>query len=99
MSFGDSSGQFCMEFAIWGPIAGDDLSELSDRVCALLRAHGPGVARCNVAGLEPNAVTVDALARLQLAAQRLGCEVRLRHASDELRELIELLGLSDVLAE
>jgi ABC-type transporter Mla MlaB component len=87
------------DFAIWGPIAHEDLPGLADRVCALLHAGGPGVARCNVAGVEPDAVTVDALARLQLAARRLGCEIRLRNASEELRQLIAFMGLRDVLAE
>ena len=36
---------------------------------------------------------VDALARLQLAARRLGCSVRLRGACAELTELLELVGL------
>ena len=87
------------DFAIWGPIAREDLTGLADRVCAQLHAGGPGVARCDVAGVEPDAVTVDALARLQLAARRLGCEIRLRNASDELSELIAFMGLTDVLAE
>ena len=50
-------------------------------------------------GVEPDAVTVDALARLQLAARRLGCQVRLRNASDELRELVAFMGLCDVLPD
>jgi ABC-type transporter Mla MlaB component len=87
------------DFAIWGPIARDDLPGLCDRVCALLHERGPGVARCDVTGVEPDAVTVDALARLQLAASRLGCQVRLANASSELRELIAYMGLSDVLPE
>jgi anti-anti-sigma regulatory factor len=41
--------------------------------------------------------TVDALARLQLAARRRGCELRLRGLPRELRELIELAGLTAVL--
>jgi len=41
--------------------------------------------------------TVDALARLQLAAQRLGLELRVLHAPDELRELVDLAGLAEVL--
>ena len=45
----------------------------------------------------PDAVTCDALARLQLAAKRLGCQVRLRNASPELRELVAFMGLEDVL--
>jgi ABC-type transporter Mla MlaB component len=87
------------DFAIWGPIARDDLPGLCDRVCAELRARGPGAARCDVAGVEPDAVTVDALARLQLAARRLGCQVRLRNASAELLAVVALMGLGDVLAE
>lgn len=46
---------------------------------------------------EPDVGTVDALARLQLAARRLGRSIRLRQASDELQELLSLAGLSDVL--
>ena len=49
-------------------------------------------------GVGVDAVTVDALARLQLAAQRRGCRVRLRNASAELRELVAFMGLADVLA-
>ncbi len=53
---------------------------------------------CDVGGVtEPDMGTVDALARLQLAARRLGCSIRLRHASRELQELLSLAGLSDVL--
>jgi ABC-type transporter Mla MlaB component len=83
-------------FAIWGPIARTDLPGLCDRVCALLHELGPGETRCDVTGVEADAVTVDALARLQLAAQRLGCRVRLENASDDLRDLIAFMGLQDV---
>jgi hypothetical protein len=41
--------------------------------------------------------TVDALARLQLTARRLGWELRLRYPPRELVELIDLAGLTDVL--
>ena len=84
-------------FAIRGPIARGDLPGLCDRVCALLQRSG-SVVHCDVRGVEPDAVTVDALARLQLAAQRRGCQVRLCHASTELLELVAFMGLSDVLA-
>jgi len=86
-------------FAIYGPIARADLPGLCDRVCALLGANWTGVALCDVSGVGVDAVTVDALARLQLAARRLGCRVRLRNASTELAELIAFMGLSDVLAD
>jgi ABC-type transporter Mla MlaB component len=86
-------------FSIRGPIARDDLAGLCDRVCTLLDAATAAVVVCDVAGVEPDAVTVDALARLQLAARRHGCRVRLRNASGELLELVAFMGLADVLPE
>lgn len=44
----------------------------------------------------PHIGTVDALARLVLAARRLGYRVRLEHAAPELVELVDLAGLCDV---
>jgi ABC-type transporter Mla MlaB component len=87
-------------FSIRGPIARADLDGLTGRVCALLREAGAGgVAVCDVAGVEPDAVTVDALCRLQLGARRAGCCVQLRAASAKLLELVELMGLADVLCD
>lgn len=40
---------------------------------------------------------VDALARLQLAARRCGYEVTVTAAPEDVRELIELAGLCEVL--
>jgi ABC-type transporter Mla MlaB component len=91
------SGPQTIAFAISGPIARADLPGLCDRVCALLGESGADVALCDVAGIDPDAVTVDALARLQLAARHHGCQVRLRHASDELLDLVRFMGLRDVL--
>jgi ABC-type transporter Mla MlaB component len=86
-----------VDFLIWGPIARDDLPGLCDRVCALLSANGSGDVRCDVAGVHADAVTVDALARLQLAARRQGCRIHLRNASSDLLELVAFMGLRDVL--
>ena len=86
-------------FTITGPISRSDLPGLSDRVCALLGAGGPDVAVCAVSGVRADAVTVDALARLQLGARRHRCQVRLRNASKELLELVAFMGLRDVLPE
>jgi anti-anti-sigma regulatory factor len=41
--------------------------------------------------------TLDALARLQLVARRIGTSIRLENACDELVDLLALVGLSDVL--
>ena len=88
-----------VQFAIRGPISRADLPGLCSRVCALLRESGDGIAVCDVSGVEPDAVTVDALARLQLATRRHGCQVRLRHASSALLELVAFMGLSNVLTD
>ena len=86
-------------FAIEGPIARADLPGLCARVCDLLEKSRAGVAVCDVSSVQVDAVTVDALARLQLGARRHGCQVRLRNPSDELRELLAFMGLRDVLPE
>jgi ABC-type transporter Mla MlaB component len=86
-------------FAIGGPIARADLPGLCDRVCALLRESDAAIVDCDVAGIDPDAVAVEALARLQLGARRQGCRVRLRGASPALREVVAFIGLRDVLLD
>jgi anti-anti-sigma regulatory factor len=86
-------------FAIRGPIAPDDLPGLCDRVCELLAESGARLALCDVCDVDVDAVTVDALARMQLAARRRGCRVCLCNCSPELRELVSFMGLENVFAE
>jgi ABC-type transporter Mla MlaB component len=86
-----------ISFALRGPVARPDLPGLCDRLCALLEASRAAIAWCDVCGVDSDAVTVDALARLQLAAGRHGCQVRLLGASDELRDLVAFMGLENVL--
>jgi hypothetical protein len=83
---------------IRGPVAWADVPALSEGVDALLRGSRADFVVCDVGELgAPDAVTVDVLARLQLTARRLGREVRLRHACGELRELLALIGLTEVI--
>jgi hypothetical protein len=51
----------------------------------------------DVTTIAPTLGLVDALTRLQLTARRHGCSIRLRNTTRALRELIELVGLADVL--
>lgn len=53
--------------------------------------------RRGVSEREPDVGDVGELARLQLAARRLGAEIVLRAPDERLVELVELLGLTDVL--
>jgi len=63
-----------------------------------MTAPQPSPIVCDVAALtEPSLDTIDGLARLLLAARRLGREVRLRHGSDDLQDLLAFVGLADVL--
>ncbi len=69
--------------------------------CELLRslvgARDPDLVICDVSDLEPDLVAVEALARLQLTARRLGCGLRLRGPSRALEQMLALCGLCDVL--
>jgi ABC-type transporter Mla MlaB component len=76
----------------------DDLPALFARTCAQLASHPScELLLCEVRGVAADAVAVDALAHLALAARRSRCEVRLRGASQQMLELVELAGLGDVL--
>lgn len=83
-------------FEIYGPISLRDLEGLCSRVRGLLEVNGPCLALCAVRGVEPDAVAVEALARLQLGARRRGCRVKLLNASPELLDLVSFMGLTDV---
>jgi ABC-type transporter Mla MlaB component len=91
--------QSTITFGIRGPLGRSDLPGLCNRVCALLDRSHATIALCDVGGIAADAVAVDALARLQLAAYRHGCQVRLRQCSPALRDLVAFMGLADVLVE
>jgi hypothetical protein len=63
----------------------------------VLVCDGAEVASWPLAGWDrPALAVVDELARWQLAARRLGCSIQLHDACVELLELLDLLGLSEV---
>jgi hypothetical protein len=69
-----------------------------DRARALLEGAYGGPVICDVgAVVRPDAVTIEALARLHLTALRHGCRIVLRDASTELDELLAFAGLGDVI--
>jgi ABC-type transporter Mla MlaB component len=80
-----------------GPTACTDVGGLCESIRQQALRSGAEVVLCDVGALvDPDLGTVDALARLQLTARRLGCRIRLRGACGELRELLALSGLDDV---
>jgi ABC-type transporter Mla MlaB component len=56
------------------------------------------VVRCDVSRAEPDAATVDALARMLLDARRCGYSLHLCNPSQQLLELIDFMGLSEAFA-
>lgn len=82
--------------AIRGALAPRDLAALRAALRGLADG-GAAVVVCDVSRATADAVLVDALGRLQLEARRRGCELRLENPRAELVQLIDLMGLSDVL--
>jgi ABC-type transporter Mla MlaB component len=82
-----------LAFSISGPLRRADLAGLYERVSVLLEGSAGRIVACDLDGAVADAVTLEALAQLGLAARRHGYRVRLRGASVELRELLEFSGL------
>jgi ABC-type transporter Mla MlaB component len=81
-----------------GSVTSADAPALCDRVRAFVAETHADVIVCDVGALvDPDLATVDALARLQLTARRLGTGFSLLHASRELQELLAFAGLGDVM--
>ncbi|MEU9863847.1 STAS domain-containing protein [Streptomyces sp. NPDC047971] len=67
------------------------------RLCAVLERWPPTDVICDVGGLaHADLAAVNALARLKLAAGRRGHRLRFEGAGDELRLLLDLVGLADL---
>jgi ABC-type transporter Mla MlaB component len=85
--------------ALDGQIARAELPRLSATLCAQLDERERGDVECDVSRAAPDAVTVDALARLRLVARRHNGRLRVSGASPQLLELIHFMGLAAALAE
>ena len=81
-----------------GPIAPPAIPAFCGRAGEAIRLADGEQVVCDVAALvDPDAATVDALARLQLTARRLGRRLQLRWACQDLQALLAMMGLSEVL--
>jgi ABC-type transporter Mla MlaB component len=80
-----------------GPMPSRDVVVACDQARTRLDESGDELVPCDVRSVtEPDAATIDALVRLQLSARRRGRRIGLRDASPELRDLLALMGLSEV---
>jgi ABC-type transporter Mla MlaB component len=71
---------------------------LCEELLVLLSDSDTAVVVCDVGAIAaPDAAAIEALARLQLTARRLGRSIRVQRAGRDLRDLLALTGLHDVL--
>jgi ABC-type transporter Mla MlaB component len=83
-----------------GRIGQGDAGGLCDRVREAVIPQAGGPVRCDCGGIaDPDVATVDALARMALAARRRGSRLELREARKDLRELLVLAGLEELAVE
>jgi ABC-type transporter Mla MlaB component len=88
-----------MVIVIDGPTAPADVGELCERLRRQVEGSPTDLILCDAGALvDPDLAAIDALARLQLTARRLGCRIRLRGACGELRDLLSLSGLDEVVS-
>lgn len=81
-----------------GSIAREDIGPLCERARAMLEKNAADLIVCDVREVRSDACAIDALARLQLTARRQGRRMWVLNACAELRELLELMGLQEVLS-
>ena len=75
-----------------------DVASVCREVCSRLEATDAERLVCDVGAIdEPDVMTIDALARIQLTARRLGRIGLVAGAGPALTRLLELAGLDDVL--
>ena len=81
------------------PITREGLEALCEGTRALLKGSDVDLLVCDIGVLtDPDAVAIDALARLQLTARRLGRRIRFRDACGEVQRLVGFMGLEDILS-
>ena len=77
-----------------GRIDPGDVARVCEGLRVVLEAGERRPIVCDVSDVvHPDAVAVEAVARLQLVARRMGTEVRLRDPGRDLLGLLELMGL------
>ena len=91
-------GPDTIDLVFTGAIDRAGIPALCDRLGAVLECSDAHLVLCDVGSVvDPDAVTIDALARLQLTARRLGRRIQFHQACGELLDLLGFVGLSDVL--
>jgi len=92
----DEPGTVVVVVTVTGRATGDDLRRACEALGGLLGGSDACLVVCEVsARAAPDAATADVVARLALTARRNGRPVQLRHASRDLRRLLQFMGIAD----
>jgi anti-anti-sigma factor len=90
-------GRGALVLVLAGRIDHENVPALVEGVCGVLESSGADQVICDVSAVSaPDAVAVDALARLQLAARRRGSQVWLRTGDGPVADLLVLAGLDEI---
>ena len=96
----DAAGYWTARLEVAGSLEVAEVGAVLASLSELVAEQAVTVLTCDARGLvREDLGTVDALARLQVAARRLGCPLVLCGVSHDLRGLIALLGLAKYLPE
>lgn len=77
-----------------GQIQRADIPRICEGVRTWLENGHEEIVICDVSAVWPDAVTIEAFARLELMARRLGKRILFQHPTGELEELLDLTGLA-----
>jgi hypothetical protein len=79
------------------PVSDAEVPDLCAAVERLLAQHEIRLVTCDIGAIvDPDLATLDAVARMALAARRVGASIEFRNACPGLLDLLELAGLTDV---
>ncbi len=86
--------------SVTGPVTAEDIGRLCATVPQLLSRGETAVVLCDSDGpVAPDLATVEAITRLHLAAKRRGGQVRVCAQRHDLRALLALTGLAEVIVD
>jgi len=95
---GASAGEGEVALVVTGPMSRAGIGDLCERARGMLEGSEAHLVVLDLGEIRgADAVTVDTLARLQLTVGRVGKRIRFRRACGEVDELVDLMGLTDVL--
>lgn len=85
-------------FTAGGSIDRADIPTICQNARGAIAQSEPETIVFDMAALvHADAVVVEALARLHLTLKRLGCTLQIRNLRPHMQELVEFMGLNDVL--